>query len=701
MACCDLYYPSCDPWTIMKIATIKYAGVVLCLVGGTFVFLHGAGAAPPSALSQAPVPIPDNIADFVADSAAAVRLGKALFWDMQLGSSGDMACASCHFHAGTDNRAQNQISPNLQRRNADNTPDPDTAFSLKSGVNATLTAADFPLYKIANPEDRTSAVISDTNNICGSQGVPLSTFVNVIPGNAREVTVATPDPLFAHNIRDTRRVTGRNTPTTINAVFNFTNFLDGRANPTFNGVNPFGIQDVNAKIWVNAGGMLEQVKIILNNASLASQAVGPPLSDVEMSAGGRTFPMIGRKMLSLAPLARQVVHPGDSTLGPIANSHLTPDAGGIADTYVAMVQKAFLSKYWDSDQKTPDGFTQMEANFSLFFGLAVMMYERTLVADDTPFDRFLVTGDDSAFDPVIAAHPKAGITRDKILRGMEHFFSLDAGCLNCHFGPELTAASVSAVLQVLEPGTIEVMDMANFITANYDIGFYNIGVRPTAEDIGRGGKDPFGNPLSFARQAVMEAHPELFPNESLTFDSPFVPGCIPDFLATPINICPAPLTTVTRVNDMGTFKTPGLRNVELTGPYFHNGGKLTLKQVVEFYTRGGDFHDQNIDELDPFIAGIPVFQASEAEQDTLVAFLLALTDERVRWETAPFDHPQLFIPNGHSNRIDGNPKGLRRMPMTTEFLELPAVGAGGRAAENLGPIAPFLWDGTDVFHFGN
>ena len=38
---------------------------------------------------------------------------------------------------------------------------------------------------------------------------------------------------------------------------------------------------------------------------------------------------------------------------------------------------------------------------------------------------------------------------------------------------------------------------------------------------------------------------------------------------------------------------------------------------------------------------------SSTDVDDLVAFLKALTDERVRWEKAPFDHPSLTIPNGH------------------------------------------------------
>src|SRR5438046_1349350 len=51
-------------------------------------------------LSQVPRSVPDAIelAQFIKDKSAALRLGKALFWDMQVGSDGFTACASCHFH---------------------------------------------------------------------------------------------------------------------------------------------------------------------------------------------------------------------------------------------------------------------------------------------------------------------------------------------------------------------------------------------------------------------------------------------------------------------------------------------------------------------------------------------------------------------------------------------------------------------------
>ena len=50
-------------------------------------------------LRRLPAPRPSNLADFISDEKAAIVLGKALFWDMQLGSDGVQACASCHFHA--------------------------------------------------------------------------------------------------------------------------------------------------------------------------------------------------------------------------------------------------------------------------------------------------------------------------------------------------------------------------------------------------------------------------------------------------------------------------------------------------------------------------------------------------------------------------------------------------------------------------
>lgn len=64
-------------------------------------------------LSSIPVPEPDNLTQFVANKTKVIELGKALFWDVQVGSDSVQSCATCHFHAGSDNRSKNQISLGL------------------------------------------------------------------------------------------------------------------------------------------------------------------------------------------------------------------------------------------------------------------------------------------------------------------------------------------------------------------------------------------------------------------------------------------------------------------------------------------------------------------------------------------------------------------------------------------------------------
>ncbi len=273
----------------------------------------------------------------------------------------------------------------------------------------------------------------------------------------------------------------------------------------------------------------------------------------------------------------------------------------------------------------------MEFNFSLFFGLAVQAYESTLVAADTPFDRFLRDGASFPLSPAAE-------------RGRRVFFNLDpapaprGGCTFCHSGSLLSEASVEAVNA---RGGNLVRTSGGQLS---DFGTRNIGVRETSEDLGNGGLDPFGRSLSVA---VRDA----------------APGAV---LAAD-----------------GTFKIPGLRNVELTAPYFHNGGERTLRDVVSFYARGGNqgggtnpilTRDGN------FIGGLGVLNFNtapnaDAVKADLVEFLKSLTDERVRIAAAPFDHPQLFVPDGHpgdtSAVVDQDHEAVDSM------LIIPATGRNG------------------------
>lgn len=72
--------------------------------------------------------------------------------------------------------------------------------------------------------------------------------------------------------------------------------------------------------------------------------------------------------------------------------------------------------------------------------------------------------------------------------------------------------------------------------------------------------------------------------------------------------------------DKGAFKTPTLRDVALRAPYMHDGSKRTLREVVEFYNRGGFMNPWLSKEIVPL-------NLTTAEQDDLVAFLKSLTGE--------------------------------------------------------------------------
>lgn len=75
--------------------------------------------------------------------------------------------------------------------------------------------------------------------------------------------------------------------------------------------------------------------------------------------------------------------------------------------------------------------------------------------------------------------------------------------------------------------------------------------------------------------------------------------------------------------DVGAFRTPSLRNVELTAPYFHDGSAATLADVVRFYVKGGNENPNRDWQLEP----VPL---SESEQRDLVEFLKALTSDDAR-----------------------------------------------------------------------
>jgi cytochrome c peroxidase len=584
-------------------------GLIACglAVGVMSVAAWAQEGAPPSSLKVIPVPRPPDLDRYVRDEQALVVLGKALFWDMQLSSDNRVACASCHFHAGADHRRQNQLS---------STNDP-------VQLNWTLVAGDFPFAR----------GLVEAGHRTGSAGMFPRDFVAVGHAGAPDSGSDLGGEAFpnVHGV-NLRQVTTRNAPSVINSVYTYRNFWDGRASDIFTGWTPFGDSDTRANVVVDTDGGLVAGKLHIEQASLASQALGPPLDAGEMSYRGRTWPWLGSKMVDARPLALQAVAPDDGVLGPYAST----TGRGFAEehTYRSLIHAAFQPEYWRSSSLVDEAgvavaagsntaaFEQTEYNFPLFFGLAIQAYESTLISDDSPYDRYL-DGKTEALSNVE-------------LTGLEMFQR--RRCASCHVDPELTLATYSGVF-----GNF------GFPGMGPDAGFFNNGVEPSDNDVGIGGEDPFGQP--FARTARSG-----------------------EFAVSAWR---------------GAFKTPTLRNVEFTGPYVHTGSKSTLEQIVDFYTSGGDY----------FAPALRRWSPDARERVAMPAFMKAFTDDRVRFERAPFDHPELCVSIGH---VEDDQAGVApRMPSGRVAVErwasIPPVGAQGNSA----PLQTFEELLLEVGHDGS
>jgi cytochrome c peroxidase len=755
------------------------------------------------------VPLPTNLAQFVKNRQAALVLGKALFWDMQVGSDGIQACASCHFQAGGDVRTKNQVATagdqvKYQRAGALNfdgedfdiigffnapktggTAEPDTFEQIGSRLweeNFQLAGEDFPLVITQNAFDPSSPSFGDIidadtgalnrNDVVGSMGLMKADFGGVELGSpVDKIKEGT-------TLGTMRQTTGRNAPPSVNAVFNLYQFWDGRAHPNFNGLNPVGPFDTsNPKYFVNLSGKkkvadrLQERVLKLEMASLASQSTGPPLSDVEMSFAGRTWPDIGKKLLrgpdeklggvgALTPLAYQEVAEDDSVLAPYRDS----SGKGLKTTYAALIKAAFKDELWNNENQgvalpqqqlvpttsdeqiniqgpyqiiplqgtpprpaLPNGFFQMEANFSMFWGIAIMLYEAELVSTKSRFDLWM---------------EGQGTLEEDELFGFTVFVN-QGKCIACHSGPEFTNATVRNTQNGLEQ--IEPVIKRNGDPAFYDNGFYNVGITPTVDDLQRGAPGVGGKPWGNARQFLFQYTGYMdipFPIIGLPIgnltegscDTPlengkctgtFTPGDTNQLFAFATDPTLEPTRGVyflvctdmdgddkcglgddiaIKTLDMdGNGKACTVRNIDLNGPYFHNGGAATMQQLLDEYDIGGKFRSHaflnkvdmlpdmarlGLADVDSEAAGFsPELDAEEA----LIKFMLTLTDPDVKKEAKPFDHPQLFIP------VDGTAPVLnvaaadwnawlksQSLPGGV-FKELPATDADGGS-----DLQPFL-----------
>jgi cytochrome c peroxidase len=783
---------------------------------------------PLAPLSTVPVPAVFGMEGILADKTAAIELGKALFWDMQAGSDDIQACASCHFNAGADSRAINQVNPGQAGG--------DNSFQLGVSANGSLgpnyhykagTASagfggyhdgDFPFRKVADVKDRFS-VISDVNDVSGSQGVfglsndkitvdvqrlggligdgnpgltgghrvsddgnnegftygndrphlpsakqgpanssgkgssnkgpsgdkkqnaPVGTTVNT---NSVELTTSVADPVFSYQNQanptqrvNVRRVTGRNTPSAVDAVFNFRNFWDGRAQNVCNGANPFGARDKSSHLLsVGGDGKLAPAYVGMANSALCSQSLGPILSSTEMSADDRNFHQVGKKLLARVPLIKQLVDPTDSVLGTLSNA----PGKGLKTSYSALIQKAFLPEWWQfsrhictaADGSTvtnvdpaafetcpagTDDYSQMEYNFSLFWGVAIQMYESTLIADQTPFDKFMeqqqtytLIGDNHTQSytiqlapgikpysvSVIALDPLADFSDQDMAYAFDYGdgrvmgVGLDNGVIDYATGkltllfglPPLSTFPIKISYSVGETPltTPQLRGLLVFQTKGRCVNCHG---GPELSNASVGTVSSVG-PAERMIMADMQvrvydtgyyhigvrptaedaglAGTDPVAGKSLS-QSEYLRERVCNGTAEPImipgrpgdGISMAPLNCGDETARGGFFKAPQLRNVALTAPYFHNGSQLTLEQVVEFYDRGGDFNTFG-EEHQYMDSDVDLLGLTLQDKTDLVDFLRnGLTDPRTVSQSAPFDHPQLLTPNGHPQSANGYP----------------------------------------------
>jgi cytochrome c peroxidase len=189
---------------------------------------------------------------------------------------------------------------------------------------------------------------------------------------------------------------------------------------------------------------------------------------------------------------------------------------------------------------------------------AIASYERTQLSFDSPFDHF-IAGERNAID-------------DAAKRGWE-IFNTRGRCNKCHALTE------------------DKRDVTNFI----DNDFHNIGIGIIRHNV-----------VALARQAkqlINSKDTEAIDRAAIQTDM----SALGRFLVTK------------KESDIASFKTPNVRNVLLTAPYFHDGSQETLWDVNDHYNKGDGLQNPYLDQ------DIQPLALTEGDIDDLVAFLASLT----------------------------------------------------------------------------
>ena len=189
---------------------------------------------------------------------------------------------------------------------------------------------------------------------------------------------------------------------------------------------------------------------------------------------------------------------------------------------------------------------------------AIASYERTQLSFDSPFDHF-IAGDKNAID-------------DSAKRGWE-LFNTQARCNKCH----------------------ALTDTQRDVTVFTDNDFHNIGIGIIRHNVVA--------LASQAEQLIKSGDTAAIDRAAIQTDM----SALGRFLITK------------KDKDIASFKTPDIRNVLVTAPYFHDGSQETLWDLIDHYNKGDGLQNPYLDE------DIQPLALTEPEIDDLVAFLASLT----------------------------------------------------------------------------
>ena len=243
-----------------------------------------------------------------------------------------------------------------------------------------------------------------------------------------------------------------------------------------------------------------------------------------------------------------------------------PDEMGNRSLDEALVKIAAVPEYVRGFEEAFGGPVTIEG-----FAKAVAAFERTLVSGDSPLDRY-IAGDLNA----LSESARNGLI----------LFRTKARCGICHVFNQNFAAF--ATFPFFTDGNYRNTGVA----ANFS-GFEGLASQARAASRDNSGK-------LFAALSKHERADKL-----------------------------GRFLTTGNILDIGAFRTPSLRNVELTAPYFHDGSAQTLDDVVRFYVQGGKKNPNRDWQLEPVAL-------TETEQQDIVAFLKALTSDEARRMFEPY-----------------------------------------------------------------